>query len=103
MLDHPAHTEHKDMACQLSNCISTTKKKHWSDWLEKATSNDIYIANKYIDSDPMDYSNTCIPDLKVFDAVTHTESLLTNNTLKAIVLAQTFFPHLPPHPTFLLH
>lgn len=43
----------------------------------------------------MDYSNTHIPNLKVFDAVTHTEFLLTNNTSRTIALAQTFF-HPPP-------
>lgn len=93
--DHPYHTEHKEAAWKLSNCIDATKKKHWSDWLEKATFNNIYTANKYINSDPTDYSNTCIPDLKTFIVITQTETLATNNETKAKSLTKTFFP-LPP-------
>ena len=56
--DHPAHSSHKEVASKLHSGIDSTKKAHWTKWLEEATINDIYMANKYINGEPTDFSNT---------------------------------------------
>ena len=98
--DHPSHTKHKNAAHNLRNCIDTTKKKHWVDWLEDTKFKDIYTANRYINGEPTDYSNAHIPDLKTHNNGTHSTSLATDNATKAKVLVETFFPPPPPqcHP-----
>ena len=99
--DHPVHTKHKEAAHRLSNCIDTTKRKHWSDWQERATSNNIYTTNRYVNNDPTDYSSMHIPDLKYIDNLTHTETMASDNVAKSKMLAKTFFlapPVLPVIP-----
>ena len=99
--DHPFHDEHKSAAKALKNSIEATKKSHWINWLEEASINDIYMANRYLNDDPTDNSNTWIPDLTVFDSTTNHETLATDNDTKAKVLAETFFgtsPSAISHP-----
>ena len=100
--DHPSHAEHKSAACNLSNCVNVTKKKHWVKWLKDAKFKDIYTANRYINRDPTDYSNTHIPDLKTHNNTTHGTCLAIDNGAKAKVLAETFFPPPPPTPSILI-
>ena len=100
--DHPSHTEHKNAAHNIRNCIDTTKKKHWDEWLNDAKFKDIYTANRYINGSPTDYSNAHIPDLKTHNNATHNTSLTTDNATKAKVLAETFFPQPPPTPSILI-
>lgn len=98
-LDHPAHTEHKAATWKFSHCVEDSKKKHWSKWLENANTNDIYTSNKYINGELMDFSNTCIPTLKMTDTTTGTEMLAIDNSAKAQTLAKIFFPPPPNDPT----
>ena len=95
--DHPVHVKHKTAANNLSNRIDEIKKEHWIDWLEDASSKDIYTANKYINSDPSDYSSTRIPPLKYRDEHQQ-EVTATENSNKADALAETFFPPPPTQP-----
>ena len=97
LLNHPTHTEFKAAAQKLSNRIEETKKNHWTEWLENATLSDVYMANKYANSEPSDYAKTRIPALKVRDNTTQQDSLTNDNQLKAKAFADTFFP--PPPPT----
>ena len=91
--NHPVHVEYKTTANKLNNRIDETKREHWTDWLENASSQDIYTTNKYVNSDPSDYSNACIPPLKTHDEFQQ-ETLATENRAKAKTLAEVFFP--PP-------
>ena len=58
----------------------------------------IYTANKYINSEPMDYSNTHILDLKTCNSTTQQEIMVTDNSTKAKALATMFFPSPPSSP-----
>ena len=91
--DHAVHAEFKSATNNLSNRIDETKKEHWEEWLENATSRDIYTTNKYLNSEPSDYSSTWIPPLKTTNLQQH-EELATENSAKAEALAEVFFP--PP-------
>ena len=91
--DHAVHAEFKSVTNNLSNRIDKTKKEHWEEWLENATSRDIYTTNKYLNSEPSDYSSTWILPLKTTNLQQHKE-LTTENSAKAEALAEAFFP--PP-------
>ena len=55
--DHPVHAMHKEAANQFKNVMEETHGQDWTDWLESATQQDLYIANKYITNEPSDYSS----------------------------------------------
>ena len=95
--NHAIHAEHKTAANKLRNRIDKTKKEHWTEWLDNTTSQDIYTANKYITSEPSDYSSTCIPLLKTTNNWQQ-KTLVTDNSAKAKAkaLAKVFFS---PPPT----
>ena len=96
--NHPIHAEYRTANQKLYNRIEETKKSHWSDWLENATPSDVYTANKYINSEPSDYSNARIPALKIHNTETNQDTISNDNALKAKALADTFFPPPPPAP-----
>ena len=97
--EHPSHAQHKLAAATLSSKIEETKKKHWTDWLKEATPRDIYIANKYLNAEPTDYSSSRIPDLKVKTGPTDSDKIvISENSDKAKELISTFFPPPPPTP-----
>lgn len=96
MPDHPIYLEHKAATHNLKNCIETTKKKHWISSLEETTNNNIYLANKYINGEPSDYSHMHIPNIKTYNEPTHSTTLATDNANKVNAMAKTFFP--PPLP-----
>ena len=74
--------------------MQETKNQDWTDWLEAASQQDLYIANKYISNEPTDYSNARIPSLHT---VTNNNlpSTADDNASKAAALAESFFPPLP--------
>ena len=74
------------------------KKAHWTDWLEEASSKDIYTVNKYVTSEPSDYLSTRIPPLKVHNKELNQHFMATNNSDKAKALANAFFPPPPLQP-----
>ena len=91
--NHPVHVDYKSVANKLNNRIDKTKWEHWTDWFENTSSQDIYTANKYINSDPTDYSSACIPPLKTHNKF-QCDFLASENMAKAEALVETFFP--PP-------
>lgn len=97
--DHAVHAEFKAATNKLSNRIDKAKKEHWTEWLESATSQDMYTAYKYLNSKPSDYSSTQIPPLKTTNHQEQ-ERLATENAAKAETLADTFFPP-PPARTII--
>ena len=63
--DTPIYTFHRELVNRFCNKVDETKKKYWINWLEAATSRDIYVANKYITDNPSDYTNARIPILSI--------------------------------------
>ncbi|PPQ72841.1 hypothetical protein CVT25_000254, partial [Psilocybe cyanescens] len=75
--------------------MSRVKLQHWIDFLEEATTKDIWTANKYISTPATDGGKSKIPALKQKTANGQTTELTTNEE-KAEALATSFFP---PKPT----
>ena len=96
VIDHPIHKELKTATKKFKDIMQETRNQDWTDWLEAASQQDLYIANKYISNEPTDYSNTRIPSLRT---VTNNNlpSTADDNASKAAALAESFFP---PPPTF---
>ena len=102
--EHPSHTEYKAAANKFKEVMTETRNQDWTDWLEGASQQDLYLANKYISNEPSDYSNARIPPLR-----TQTNGLpdvTENNDQKVKALAESFFPpppatsHVPPHQVY---
>ena len=93
--DHPSHAEHKSAVKEFKKLLTATKQQNWIDWLENAEQQDLYLANKYMTSEPTDYSNARIPPLQI--KVNGMVGLAEDNVSKAEALAQSFFP--PPPAT----
>jgi ribonuclease HI len=95
--DHPSHQEFRDVNLAYTKLIKATKSQHWEEWLENASSKDLWTANKYISDPPTDGGKTRIPTLHV----TNSEGTLTEattNDQKAAALIQSFFPPPPDQP-----
>jgi hypothetical protein len=92
IIDHPDKIKHKKAVNDFAETLERTVKSHWTDWLENASTKDIYIANKYVTNEPSDYSSTRIPSLKT--SLNGTPATASTNVEKAAALAQSFFP--PP-------
>jgi hypothetical protein len=91
--DHPVHVEHKVAANQFKNVMEETRRQDWTDWLESAMQQDLYIANKYITNEPSDYSSAHVPALKT--TFNNIPGMAEDNVAKAKALADSFFPPLP--------
>ena len=94
--DHPSHRLRKEKVATYDKAIKKTKKEHWVNWLEEATSNDLWIANKYITSPAGDGGKTRIPTLKTKDTEGNVTSA-TSNEDKSEVFANALFPPPPLH------
>ena len=100
--DHPAHSEYKMAANKFKEVITETCNQDWIDWLEGASQQDLYLAKKYISSEPSNYSNTHIPALHIL--TNGLPDLAEDNEQKVMALVSSFFPspcQIPPmyHPT----
>lgn len=96
--EQPIHQEYKTATNLFKETINSTRSNHWFDWLENISAKDIYIANKYLTSEPSDFSKSCIPALKI--ARDDVKTIVVANNQKAKILAETFFPPLPTHELF---
>ena len=81
---------HKEAANQFKNVMEETRSQDWTDWLESAMQQDLYIANKYITNKPSDYSSARVPTLKT--SSNNAPGTAEDNVAKAKVLADSFFP-----------
>lgn len=90
--NHPIHAEHKKAANHFTDQVKETKTQHWIEFLEDATSEELYIAHKYAVAEPSDYGKARVPSLNT--SINGTPFLATLNEDKARALAETFFP--PP-------
>ena len=87
--DHPVHTEYKASANKFKEVMRETRDQDWKDWLESISQQDLYIANKYITSEPTDYSSTRIPTLRTTS--NGLPDIAEDNAAKAITLTESFF------------
>ena len=98
--DHPVHAEYKSAANKFKEVMRETRDQDWKDWLESASQQDLYIANKYISNEPSDYSNARIPPLRT--TINGLQDIAESNEDKVKALAESFFPppplisHVPP-------
>ena len=90
--NHPVHEELKATTNKFKDIMQETHNQDWTNWLEAASQQDLYIANKYILNEPTNYSNARIPS-----RCTTTNNLpntADDNSSKTTTLAESFFP--PP-------
>jgi ribonuclease HI len=98
--DHPVHAEYKASANKFKEVMRETRDQDWKDWLESISQQDLYIANKYISSEPTDYSSARIPSLRT--TTNRLPDIAEDNLTKATALTGSFFPpppansHVPP-------
>ena len=93
--NHQSHKELKTKSNIFGEAIIQAKRKHWTDYLEEMTGNEIWTANKYIKEPVGDGGSPRIPTLKIKTAAGR-ETLINNNEDKAKIFAKTFFPPPPP-------
>ena len=93
--DHPAHAEYKAAANKFKEVMTETCNQDWIDWLEGASQQELYLANKYISNEPSDYSNERIPAVRIVS--NGMPDLADSNEQKVKALANSFFP--PPPNT----
>ena len=91
--NHPVHRELKKKSNKYGEAIIQAKRGHWANYLEEMTTNEIWMANKYIREPIGDGGNPRIPTLKSKNAAGR-EISINGNEEKANLLAKTFFP--PP-------
>ena len=70
--------------------MQETRSQDWTDWLEAASQQDLYIANKYISNEPTDYSKARIPSLRT--TTNNLPSTADDNSFKTTALVTTFSP-----------
>ena len=84
--------------------MQDTRNQDWTDWLEAASQQDLYIVNKYIMNKPTDYSNARVPSL--YTTTNNLPNTADDNPSKAAALAEFFFPpppafsHVPPDANY---
>ena len=59
--EHPS--QYKAAANRFKEIVTETCNQDWTDWLEGASQQDLYLANKYISNKPSNYLNAHIPPL----------------------------------------
>ena len=92
---HPVHSEYKVAVNKFKEVMQETRGQDWMDWLEAASQQDLYIANKYISNKSIDYSSALVPSLQT--TTNNLPSCVEDNIAKSTALVESFFP---PPPTF---
>ena len=93
--DHPSHRLCKEKVATYDKAIKKTKKEHWVNWLEEATSNDLWIANKYMLNPAGDRGKSHILTHKTKDSEGNKISASSNED-KSEIFANALFPPPPP-------
>ena len=94
--DHPSHRLRKEKVATYDKVIKKMKKEHWVNWLEEATSSDLWITNKYISNPAGDGGKSCILTLKTKDNEGN-EISASSNEDKSEIFTNALFPPPPPH------
>lgn len=91
---HPSHTELTEMRKKYGDAILKAKHDHWADYLETATADKMWTANRYLKEPSGDSGRARIPMLRAKDK--HgTEVEYNSNDEKAEILTKLFFPSRP--------
>ena len=93
---HPSHREYQLHRNTYTNLIRSTKKRHWTDWLEEADDTSIWSNNHLISDPSTDGGRTRIPPLKTTTNIGDTQQV-TDNQHKSKLLFATFFPSQEVH------
>ncbi|CAG8677706.1 1347_t:CDS:2, partial [Acaulospora colombiana] len=93
--EHPSHEAYHSLSTKYVTQIRKTKEEHWISWLEGLNDHDIWNVNKYLAKPASDLCRERIPTLKTPDGTP-----TSNNSDKAKLLSNTFFP--PPPSTIQL-
>ena len=93
LIHHPSHSELRRKSRQYGNEILIAKRKHWTDYLEGMTAQDIWTANKYLKNPVGDGGSPRIPTIRTTNEE-GSEVDINDNEDKAKVFATTFFPPL---------
>ena len=92
---HTIHTEFKVAVNKFKEVMTDTCKQHWVDWLKSVEHQEIYMANKFLVSEPSDCSCARVPVLCTIS--NGTARTAESNQDKAKELAKSFFPPPPSH------
>ncbi|PPQ82122.1 hypothetical protein CVT24_012427 [Panaeolus cyanescens] len=92
-VDAEVHQRAKRAARRFAEEVLRAKRERWEEWLNEASTRDLWTANGYLKSPVGDGGRTRIPTLRVYNDFDE-EIEVTDNGEKAKVLARTFFP--PP-------
>jgi len=92
--EHESHEQYKEASRQYGDEIAKAKIQHWQDFLEDATTEELWTANKYIKEPAGDGGRARIPTLKVKQEDGTTKNVDTNEG-KTTALARSFFPPKP--------
>ena len=87
---HEAHAAHEEARRQYAETIEKAKKEHWEQWLEELQGDEIWTANKYVDSPSTDGGKARIPTLKRQEANGNITDI-EDNTAKSQFLFDSFF------------
>lgn len=92
--DHFSHAEHTHIRTAYGDALTAAKLQHWTDFLEEATEQEMWIANKYISNPVGDGGLTRIPTLNTTNEDGQPAEATTNSE-KSDLLATAFFPKRP--------
>lgn len=82
------------MANEYGEAIMKAKTQHWRDFLEDASADDLWTANRYLKEPAGDGGKARIPTLKMTNADGSVTKITTNKG-KTELLAKSFFPAKP--------
>ena len=94
--DHESHAELRKARNEYGEAIVEAKRGHWEDFLENASEQDLWTANRYFREPTGDGGKSRIPTLKVKDeGANGLMQEVNTNDGKAKALAHLFFPKKP--------
>jgi hypothetical protein len=96
--DHESHSQYREARNKYAEAIAKAKTDHWTSYLEEATEEQLWTANRYLTEPVGDGGRTRIPTLKVGTINGSTVDAYTNEE-KANALVKTFFPARPAEDT----
>ena len=79
---HPSHREYQLHRNTYTNLICSTKKRHWTDWLEEVDDTSIWSINHLISGPSTDHRRTRIPPLKSTTNIGDTQQVMEQSTQK---------------------
>ncbi|PPR03263.1 hypothetical protein CVT24_012827 [Panaeolus cyanescens] len=95
LMDHPIHEQARKAARDFAAEVIKAKRTRWEEWLNEASTRDLWTANGYLKNPTGDGGRTRIPTLKAYNDYDEEEEVVSNED-KARVLANSFFPP-PPY------